>query len=234
MHPLLADIYNVVNEFNERYSFEFDIDTIRLSFNRTYLREKLNKVGQWHKLAESNRMLINARKREKNPKLTYVYQLGKYNIHRYHFQDRKKYQKAKLVIFGLKQYYKNMNVKKNPQNMIDQVVSVVANSVKSNKNTIEIDICWDMPYQPKIKRLEKNYLLKQYIDKSGRTTDTYYINSPDLLGINRVVIYDKTSKDDLKKTLHRIEATFTVYNPRDIYLPLDDFLREFILPVKYD
>jgi len=229
---LLEDIYYTLDEFNLKYQIEFDIDTIRFKYNKTHLGKKLDKVGQWVKLAKNNHMLIKAQKREKNLKITSIYSLEKYNIHRYYFQDPPKYKKAKLVIFGLKQYYKNMNVKKNPQKMIDNVVSVIYNSVKSNKNSIEIDVCWDMPYRPKLKKLEKHYELKQYITDKGVKTDTYYINSPNLLGINRIVIYNKTSKDDLEQTLHRIEATISIYNPRDIYLPLDDFLREFIMPIK--
>jgi hypothetical protein len=125
-----------------------------------------------------------------------------------------------------------MNVKKVPHHTMSKILDVVINSVLSQKNSIELDVCWDIDHKPNLKNLEKDYILKPYIDKSGTITDTFYINEPNIMCIDKVIFYNKQYKDKLKSPLHRIEATFTVYNPRDIYLPLDDFLREFILPVK--
>ena len=208
----LQELNSYIDNFNSDYSFDFDIDSIRVEFSKQHKLAKLKEIGKWKKLHKNSNILHKLKKRLSDSEITTAYRLENHNIYFYNLQDAPKYRKAIMVIFGLKQY----NSPKPPIDIIKSIVSIL-------KDVSNIDICFDTRFKPDIKKLLKYYSIKQYITKQGIKTETFYINNPDILGIEKITIYNKGYKNHLKYTLWRFEAKIVIHNIKDLYMPLCEF-----------
>lgn len=211
----LKELYNFINEFNQKHNEDFEIDTIRIEFNKQYKKEKLEQLGTWKKINKNDRKIMDKlKKRLEAGEVTSAYQLENHNIYYYNSnRDKPKYRKAIMVIFGLKQYHKEPP----PHRLVSEILSIL-------KNVSNIDLCLDMKQKPNLKALSDRFELKQYFDKKIRAfTDTYYINNPNILMIDKITIYNKALKNSLVGTLWRVEALIQIPNIRFLALPLNEF-----------
>jgi hypothetical protein len=210
---VLQEVEDYINEFNSQNDIEFSIDSIRVEFSKQYKLKYLQELGKWKKLTKSDNILSKVKKRLTADEVTSVWRLEKHNIYYYNKRDEtKKYRKAIMVIFGLKQYDREPP----PRTLVQKILNIL-------KSVSNIDVCLDVPYKPNLKKLKKNYILKPYITPSGVKTDTHYINNPHIMGIEKVTIYNKGFKNDLNRILWRFEAKILIHNIRDLYMPLDEF-----------
>ena len=127
-------------------------------------------------------------------------------------QDAPKYRKAIMVIFGLKQYDKEPP----PRALVSKILSIL-------KDVTNLDICLDVPYQPNLQKLKRNYILDQYTTPKGVKTQTHYINNPQIMGIEKITIYNKGFKNSLNRILWRFEAKILIHNIKALYMPLNEF-----------
>lgn len=116
-----------------------------------------------------------------------------------------------MVIFGMKQYHKEPP----PHQIVNKIVSIL-------KNISNVDICFDSSDKPNINKLSEFFKLTRYVTKDGVFTDTYYINDTNILMIEKITIYDKAYKNELKYSLWRIEALINIPNVKYMALPLKD------------
>ncbi len=211
---ILQELEDFINEFNNSNDEDFNIDSIRVEFQKQHKLEELKKLGKWHKIDKNSSLLPKLKKRLLANEITSVWRLGKENIYYYNMQDAPKYRKATLVIFGMKQYHAPT-----PQReLISQVLQVM-------KDVTSIDVCLDIPYKPNLKALNKHFTLTPYITNNGIITDTRYINDTGVLMLDTVVFYDKAFKNLLKGILWRIEAKISIPSFRALALPLHEFKR---------
>ena len=209
---ILQELEDFINDFNSKNDVDFSIDSIRVEFSKQYKKDDLEELGRWKKSTKSSNILHKLKKRLIHDEITTAYQLEKHNIYYYNMQDKPKYRKAIMVIFGLKQYH----AEPPPRTLVQKILNIL-------KDVSNIDVCLDVPYQPNLDKLKKNYILDQYTTPSGVKTDTHYINNPHILGIEKVTIYNKGFKNSLNRILWRFEAKMLIHNIKDLYLPLDEF-----------
>lgn len=211
----LQELENFINEFNINNNEDFAIDSIRIDFSKQHKKENLEQLGSWKKINKNDKKIMDKLKRRLTAdEVTSAYQLENYNIYYYNSnKDKPKYRIATMVIFGLKQYHKAPP----PQNIVTKILSIL-------KNITNIDLCFDMKQKPNLELLKKHFELKRYFDKKIKAyTDTYYINDTNILMIDKICIYNKADKNDLKGILCRIEATISIPNIRVLSLPLNEF-----------
>lgn len=229
MIDVLNELMDFINQFNQDKNEDFDIDSIRIEFNKTYKLENLNKLGTWIKVNKNDKQIMNhITTSYHNIKVTSVRRLEKYNIYYYNLPDPPNYRKAVMVVFGLKQYHKELQ----HESIISKILSIM-------KDISNIDICKDLEYKPNIKNLKKYFKLKQYVEpKIKLPTNTYYINdTKDITKIlKKVVIYDKAQKNNLEGILWRVEANISLSNIKDkesaLWLSLNYFKDEIIKHLK--
>mgnify|MGYP003391550805 FL=1 len=211
----LQELENFINEFNINNKEDFAIDSIRIDFSKQHKKENLEQLGNWKKINKNDKRIMNKLKRRLAvDEVTSAYQLENHNIYYYNSnKDKPKYRVATMVIFGLKQYHKAPP----PQNIVTKILSIL-------KNITNIDLCFDIKQKPNIELLKKHFELKRYFDKKIKAyTDTYYINDTNILMIDKITIYNKAMKNNLKGILYRIEATISIPNIRVLSLPLNEF-----------
>ena len=211
----LQELENFINEFNLNNDEDFAIDTIRIDFSKQHKKENLEQLGKWKKINKNDKKIMAKLKRRLTAdEVTSAYQLENYNIYYYNSnKDKPKYRIATMVIFGMKQYHKTPP----PQNIVTKILSIL-------KNITNIDLCFDMKQKPNLELLKKHFELKRYFDKKIKAyTDTYYINDTNILMIDKITIYNKAMKNNLKGILYRIEATISIPNIRVLSLPLNEF-----------
>ena len=210
---ILQELEDFINEFNSKNDVEFAIDSIRVEFSKQYKLKPLQELGRWKKLSKNSNILSKLKRRLTADEITTVWRLEKHNIYYYNKRDEtKKYRKAIMVIFGLKQYDREPP----PRTLVQKIINIL-------KDVSNIDLCLDVPYQPNLEKLKKWYILDQYITKNGVKTDTHYINNPHIMGIEKVTIYNKGFKNSLNRILWRFEAKILIHNIKALYMPLDEF-----------
>ena len=212
---ILQELENFINEFNSNNDEDFAIDTIRIDFSKQHKKENLEELGNWKKINKNDKKIMAKLKRRLiADEVTSAYQLENYNIYYYNSnKDKPRYRIATMVIFGMKQYHKEPP----PGNIVTKILSIL-------KNITNIDLCFDMKQKPNLELLKKHFELKRYFDKKIKAyTDTYYINDTNILMIDKICIYNKADKNDLKGILCRIEATISIPNIRFLALPLNEF-----------
>ena len=208
---ILSELKNYLQEF----SFDFQIDTLRIDFIKTSKKSKLNSIGIWNKVKPSHQLFLKLKRRYESEELTTVYQLQGYNI--YYFNSRKRdYKTPTFVLFGLFQHHKAPP----PVEIVNSILSIMKSSVKRGRNLLNIDICYDMHSIPDIAALKQFYYLTDY-KKQG---STFYINSTNILSMDRICIYNKALKNSLDGTLWRIEATVSIPNYNCLALPINEFI----------
>ena len=184
----LAELEDFIKEFNQNNDESFNIDTIRIEFDKQHKKDKLLHFGNWKKINKNDRrILAKLKKRLTVDELTTAYQLEKHNIYYYNQKDdTKKYRKATMVIFGMKQYHKDPP----PYNIINSIFNILV--FGTSKVSVNIDVCSDTDIKPNIKNLAQYFTLKQYVEPKTQTpTETYYINYPNITMIEKLVIYNK-------------------------------------------
>jgi len=210
---ILQELEDFIKEFNQENNVDFAIDSIRVEFSKQYKLEPLQELGEWKKLAKNSNILSKLKRRLTADEVTTVWRLEKHNIYYYNKRDEtKKYRKAIMVIFGLKQYH----TEPPPRTLVNQILTIL-------KDVTNIDICLDVPYQPNLEKFKRNYFLDQYITPKGLKTDTHYINNPHIMGIEKVTIYNKGFKNSLNRILWRFEAKILIHNIKALALPLHEF-----------
>ncbi len=209
---ILQELEDFINEFNQNNDEEFEIDSIRVEFQKQHKLEELNKLGNWSKIKKNSPLLPKLKKRLTNNEITSVWRLEQYNIYYYNMQDAPKYRKATLVIFGMKQYYQEPP----PRELISKVLSIM-------KSVSNIDICLDFSHKPNLDALSKYFTLTPYITQNGVLTDTRYINDTSITMIDKIVTYNKGFKNKLDNVLWRIEAKVSIPNIKALALPLHEF-----------
>jgi len=224
MH-LLQHLQNYLDEFNNLHNITLKIDTIRVDFSKRYTLPKLEKLGEWQQLQSNSNILSKLKKREDDEKITTAYRLKGYGVYYYNLQDAPKYRKARLVVFGLSQYHSDMTTKEIDNDLIDKTLKSVINSTLSKLNGVTLDVCYDMPTAPSLEQIKKHFKLYRF-------KDSIYINEPDIMGVEKIVIYNKQAKNTLKSILYRIEVTIRIYNLKALILPLDDVLEHIITPTR--
>lgn len=208
---ILSQLENYLKEFE----LDFQIDTLRIDFIKSSKKDRLNSIGRWNKIKPNHQLFLKLKRRYENEELTTVYQLESYNI--YYYNSRKKdYKLATLVVFGMKQFHRAPP----PAEIINSILSIMQSSVKRGRNLLNIDICFDMKYIPDIEALKKFYHLTDY-KKQG---NSFYINSTNILSMDRICIYNKALKNKLDGTLWRIEATISIPNYNYLSLPIIEFI----------
>jgi hypothetical protein len=212
----LQKLQDFINEFNQSNKIDFEIDSIRIEFSKQYKRERLDTLGNWHKINKNDKKIMEKlKKRLAIDEVTSAYQLDNLNIYYYNKKDiTTKYRKAEMVIFGLKQYHKDPP----PYPMVEKIVSIL-------KDVSNVDICFDMIEKPNFENLSKYFNLTQYRTKEGIFTNTFYINQTFNEMIEKIVIYDKQYKNSLTHSLWRIEAKMIIPNSKFLSLPLNEFLK---------
>jgi len=210
---ILQELEDFIKEFNQENNVDFAIDSIRVEFSKQYKLEPLQELGEWKKLAKNSNILSKLKRRLTADEVTTVWRLEKHNIYYYNKRDEtKKYRKAIMVIFGLKQYH----AEPPPRTLVNQILTIL-------KDVTNLDICLDVPYQPNLEKFKRNYFLDQYITPKGVKTDTHYINNPHIMGIEKVTIYNKGFKNSLNRILWRFEAKILIHNIKALALPLHEF-----------
>jgi len=210
---ILQELEDFIHDFNSKNDVDFAIDSIRVEFSKQYKLKKLKELGKWRKLTKSSNILHKLKRRLTADEVTTVWRLEKYNIYYYNKRDKtKKYRKAIMVIFGLKQYDREPP----PRILIQKILNIL-------KNVSNIDLCLDIPYQPNLNKFRTWYYLEQYTTPKGVKTDTHYINNPHIMGMEKVTIYNKGVKNSLNRILWRFEAKMLIHNIKALYLPLDEF-----------
>ena len=205
---VLEELENFIEEFNNDNSVDFAIDSIRVEFSKQHKLAKLKELGRWRKLSKNSNILSKLKRRLTADEVTTVWRLEKHNIYYYNKRDEtKKYRKAIMVIFGLKQYDREPP----PRTLVQKILNIL-------KDVSNIDLCLDVPYQPSLDNLKKWFYLEQYTTPKGIKTDTHYINQPDIMGIEKVTIYNKGSKNALNRILWRFEAKILIHNIKELIL----------------
>ena len=208
---ILSKLENYLQEFN----FDFQIDTLRIDFIKTSKKSKLDTVGRWNKIKPNHQLFLKLQRRYEAKEITTVHQLENYNI--YYFNSRKKdYKLSTLVLFGLFQPHKAPL----PAEITNSILSIMQSSVKRGRNLLNIDICYDMKSIPDIGTLKQFYYLTDYRNQGN----TFYINSTNILSMDRICIYNKALKNKLDGTLWRIEATISIPNYNCLSLPINEFI----------
>jgi len=203
---ILQELEDFINDFNSLNDENFQIDTVRIEFSKQYKLEHLIKVGTWKKLQKNSPLIPKLKKRLLEDEVTSAYRLEKQNIYYYNSNaDAPKYRKAVLVIFGMKQYHKEPP----PRALISNILQIL-------KDVTSVDICIDLPYKPNFETLKKRFTLTLYYD-------TNYINDTGIPMLDTIVFYNKAFKNDLKRTLWRIEAKISIPNFKTLALPLHEF-----------
>lgn len=210
---ILQEIENLIKEFNQNHNEDFAIDSIRIEFSKEYKLSKLQELGKWSKLEKNSNILSKLKKRLAADEVTSAYRLENHNIYYYNKKDpAKKYRKAEMVIFGLKQYDKEPP----PKQLVEKIFTIL-------KSVSSLDICLDIPNKPNFTALGRYFTLTHYITREGALTDTHYINDTGIPLIERVVIYNKAFKNRLRGILWRIEAKIVIPNAKMLVLPLSEF-----------
>jgi hypothetical protein len=214
---ILSELEDFINEFNQNNDEDFAIDTIRIEFQKQHKLNSINSLGNWHKIhAQDKKIMAKLKKRLTDDEVTTAYQLEKHNIYYYNSSTPPKYNKATLVIFGMKQYHKQPP----PYEIINRLLNIL--SFGTSKIDMNIDICSDTKHRPNIEALKRFFDLKRYITKDGIFTDTHYINRPDIPMIEKIIIYNKQVKNNLAFIVWRIEAKVIIPNFRLLALPLHE------------
>jgi len=216
---ILTEIENFINEFNKLEDEDFNIDSIRIEFNKQRKLQRLKELGNWCKIDKNNQtILAKLKKRLTDNEITSAYRLEKYNIYYYNKRDTQtnKYRSAELVIFGIKQYHKEPP----PRELTSKILSIL-------KDVSNIDLCLDIQYKPNLEKLKQLFTLEPYITDTGVVTDTRYINKPEITMIEKIIIYNKQIKNSLGFTVWRVEAKILIPNIKLLALPLYE-LRELI------
>jgi len=208
-YDVLTELEEFINEFNQNNNEDFNIDSIRIDFDKQYHKEKLYQLGEWKQLLKNSNILHKLKKRLKDNEVTSVFRLEKYNIYYYNKKDtskkNKKYRKATLVIFGMQQYDKEPP----PKILTQQIVSIL-------KNVSNIDLCLDIPFKPNIQALERLFDLTPYFDSR-------YVNYTGIVMLDKILVYNKAFKNSLGGTLWRIEAKISIPSIKYLALPLYEF-----------
>ncbi|MGJ0362876.1 hypothetical protein NG776_02565 [Aliarcobacter cryaerophilus] len=222
---VLKDLEEYIKDFNDNNDLKLSYDTIRIVFSKQHKLTKIKALGNWKKISKSNRTIFSSlRKKIIDDEVTSVYQLENYNIFYYNSnKDKPRYRLATMVIFGLKQYHKEPT----PHHIIEDLLSIL-------KNITSLDLCCDMKQKPNIDNLKGKFRTRQYLTKEKVKTDTHYINNTNILMLDRVCIYNKAKKNDLKGRLYRIEATISIPNIKALALPLYEFKHIIELLVPFD
>ena len=214
---ILQELEDFINEFNQNNDEDFAIDSIRVEFQKQHKKEKLEQLGNWHKIhTKDKRIMAKLKKRLTADEVTTAYQLEKHNIYYYNSSTPPKYNKATLVIFGMMQYHKSPP----PYELINRLLNIL--SFGTSKINMNIDICSDTKDRPNIEVLKRFFDLKRYITKEGVFTDTHYINRPEINMIEKIIIYNKQLKNSLAFMVWRIEAKVIIPNFRILALPLHE------------
>lgn len=218
---ILERLESFIEEFNECNSENFAIDTIRVEFSKRYKLEPLKDLGKWHKInAKDTKILSKLKKRLTADKITTAYQLDKENIYYYNSKG-KNYTIATMVIFGLKQYHKAPPNRNTTENILKILFK------GKNRSRINIDICSDITHKPNLQKIKSIFEVYQYTKQNGQFTDSYYINRPDITMIEKIIIYNKALKNNLRGILWRVEAKISIPNVKHLAIPLSD-LKSFM------
>ena len=222
---VLKDLEEYIKDFNDNNDLKLSYDTTRIVFSKQHKLTKIKALGNWKKISKSNRTIFSSlRKKIIDDEVTSVYQLENYNIFYYNSnKDKPRYRLATMVIFGLKQYHKEPT----PHHIIQNLLSIL-------KNITSLDLCTDIKQKPNIDNLKGKFKTRQYLTKEKVKTDTHYINNTNILMLDRVCIYNKAKKNDLKGRLYRIEATISIPNIKALALPLYEFKHIIELLVTFD
>ena len=211
---ILHEIEHFIDEFNTIHNEHFTIDTIRVEFSKEHKLKELQKLGKWQKVGKNSPLLPKLKQRLREEEITSAYRLGRENIYYYNTnQDRPKYRKAVMVIFGMKQYHKPPP----PRALVENILQVL-------KGVNSIDVCIDLPYKPNIEAVGRYFTLTPYTTKEGAISNsTLYINDTGAVMLDKVIFYNKALKNGLKGILWRIEATIEIPNFKVLALPLYEF-----------
>lgn len=214
---ILSELEEFINEFNQNNDEDFAIDSIRIEFQKQHKLDKLQSIGMWKKInAKDKKIMAKLKKRLTDDEVTTAYQFERENIYYYNSSTPPKYNKATLVIFGIKQYHREPP----PYEIIDRLLNIL--SFGTSKIDMNIDICSDTKHRPNIDALKRFFDLKQHITKEGVFTDTHYINCPEINMIEKIIIYNKQVKNNLAFMVWRIEAKVIIPNFRILALPLHE------------
>jgi hypothetical protein len=213
----LKELKDYIREFNKTYVDNFEIDSIRIEFEKQHKQAHLKSLGCWNKLKKNSNILSKLKKRQESSNVISVYQLEKYNIYYWiKKDDTNKYRKCEMVIFGLKQYHKDPP----PCQIVEYIYYILTRG--TSKTAVNIDVCLDISYKPNYEALRVRYLLTDCWYQ-GNYTNTKYINDTGLDCIEKIVFYDKQYKNSLGFVCWRIEAKIIIPNIKYLALPLHEF-----------
>ena len=210
---ILQELEDFINEFNTLKDEDFNIDTVRIEFSKQHKLQALKNVGNWEKIKKNSPLIPKLKKRLLFDEVTSAYRLEKQNIYFYNSNaDAPRYRKAVLVIFGMKQYHKDPP----PREYVTKILQIL-------KDVSSVDICIDLPYKPNLEAIKRHFELTPFITNDGVATGTEYINDTGTPMLDTIIFYNKAFKNDLKRTLWRIEAKISIHNFRALALPLYEF-----------
>ena len=206
---ILTEIIKQVDEFNLINNENFAIDSIRAEFSKEYKLDQLKRLGNWNKINKNDQKIYEklAKRKLTKSEISSAYKLENYNIYYYNKSDKqkRKYRKAEMVIFGLKQYHKPPP----PKELVFEIMRIL-------KNVSNIDLCCDDNQAPNINNLKRYYQLTPHFT-------THYINNTNIDMIEKITIYDKQNKNNLDFQVWRYEAKVIIPNPKYLMIPFADF-----------
>ena len=207
---ILSEILTYISDYNKNAHTNFEIDAIRVTFSKQYKLLRLKELGTWRKIKPHSLIARKLKKRINQTQFTSCRQLEGYNIVYYNIQEPQ-YIKAQMVCFGLSQYEVDMSKKTVNLNAIDAIITIL-------KDVSSVDICIDFTQTPNIEALRRHFFIDEVIGSNGQT---FYVNNPRIMAIDKFYVYDKAAKNGLRGVLWRLEAQIPITNPNALFLPLD-------------
>ncbi len=130
--------------------------------------------------------------------------------------NRNDYRFAYFIAYSLKSYKEHKELSETAKETLDKLFTICPPS--------SIDVCFDTPVKPNFEALG----LFGEVTKPFCKYETRYLNEPELYGIDRVIIYDKSAHARLTSTLWRIEFRLPVNVSLRYYEPPIDEMERVI------
>jgi len=127
------------------------------------------------------------------------------------------YKKAYFIAYGLASYKKPLT--NEARSLLNEIFTICPPT--------SIDLAFDTPVKPNIEALANFGRVVRHYGSS-------YLNCPALYGVDRVIIYDKATKDGLQAPLWRVEFRLPVNQKLKYYEPPIEEMERLLIAVCED
>ncbi len=194
------------------------IDTIKSYSRKNGRIEKISALFELKKITDSSKVSAHLKRNIKDrqeitgglyaPDAPFSFAILKDNRNDYRF--------AYFIAYSLRSYKEHKELSETAKDTLDRLFTICPPS--------SIDICFDTPTKPNFEALG----LFGEVTKPYRKFETRYLNNPTLYGVDRVIIYDKSTKDGLDAPIWRIEFRLPVNVSLRLYEPPIDEMERVI------